>query len=201
MQNNFNQFSEKYTSTGKVGGFLVNSFYKQITSLIKIIEDDITSVLEVGAGQGYSTERIMSVLPPEVTFEASEYELEQVEIAKQRLPDIEFKQESLYELDRTNSSIDLILCLEVLEHLESPEQALEELKRVANKYVIISTPREPLWCFLNMCRGKYLADYGNTPGHIQHWSSNKLKKLLSKHFDVIDTRLPIPWQMHLLKKR
>ena len=34
-----------------------------------------------------------------------------------------------------------------------------------------------------MMRGKYLKDFGNTPGHIQHWNKRKLMNLVSSVFD------------------
>ena len=40
-------------------------------------------------------------------------------------------------------------------------------------------PREPLWRGLNIARGAYLKDLGNTPGHLNHWSKRGFVALLS----------------------
>ena len=80
-----------------------------------------------------------------------------------------------------------------MEHLENPEKALSELARITKKYVIISTPNEPIWRILNCVRGKYIKDFGNTPGHINHWSSKSLKKMISKYFKIIEVKKPLPW--------
>ena len=37
-------------------------------------------------------------------------------------------------------------------------------------------PREPLWRGLNMARGAYLKDLGNTPGHVNHWSKRSFHR-------------------------
>ena len=60
--------------------------------------------------------------------------------------------------------------IEVLEHVPDPERTVSEMARVAKRWVLVSVPREPLWRGLNMARGAYIKDLGNTPGHINHWS-------------------------------
>ena len=102
-------------------------------------------------------------------------------------------QESVYGLTRDEDAFDCIFLLEVLEHLEDYERALEELFRVSRKYVVISIPNEPLWKILNCFRGRYLRDWGNTPGHINHWSTSKIRKLVSKYGVVREVYTPIPW--------
>jgi hypothetical protein len=62
-------------------------------------------------------------------------------------------------------------------------------------------PREPLWRVLNLARGKYLADLGNTPGHVNHWSRGGFLDLLSRRFEIVEARTPLPWTMALCKVR
>ncbi len=97
--------------------------------------------------------------------------------------------------------MDLVLALEVLEHLDEPNKALSELQRVTNKYAIISVPNEPLWRILNMARGAYWSDWGNTYGHVNNWSPRAFKKLLETKFNIIQSSYPIPWQIYLCKKK
>ena len=54
--------------------------------------------------------------------------------------------------------------------MPDPEATLAEMARVARRHLLVSVPREPLWRGLNMARGAYLRDLGNTPGHVNHWS-------------------------------
>ena len=67
---------------------------------------------------------------------------------------------------------------EVLEHLEDTEAAVNVLAQIATPYLVVSVPREPLWRILNLARGAYLKDLGNTPGHVQHWSTASFLRLL-----------------------
>jgi 2-polyprenyl-3-methyl-5-hydroxy-6-metoxy-1,4-benzoquinol methylase len=110
-----------------------------------------------------------------------------------------FSAKSVYDLKPEQDSADLIVMCEVLEHLEYPEKALEVLQSLVGEYLIVSVPREPVWCALNLARGKYIRSFGNTPGHIQHWSSNAFRKMVAKYFDVIAVRTPLPWTMLLCK--
>jgi predicted SAM-dependent methyltransferase len=133
---------------------------------------------------------------------ASEYVEDLVNIAKKNNPKINVFQESVYQLKYKNSSVDLVFLLEVLEHLDYPELALEELERVSNKYLILGVPREPLWRFLNICRLKYLNDLGNTPGHLNHWSKKSIIRLIEKKYgQIIAVKSVIPWTIILAEKR
>lgn len=193
-------FRDKYTRAGSIGNLLVDSFFRSAAELVTPVLDDIGNVLEVGVGEGYSTERLRPLFHGR-NYQGSELEPERVRLAQARNPGLEIRQESVYALDRADRAFDLVICLEVLEHLEDPERALEELCRVSGRFVLLSVPREPLWRFLNVCRGKYLRRLGNTPGHIQHWSSHGLRRLVGARFEVRAYRHPIPWTMLLLSPR
>jgi len=88
-----------------------------------------------------------------------------------------------------------VVCCEVLEHLENPQQGLKEIKRISQNS-IVSVPIEPWWRILNLIRLKYLKDLGNTPGHINHWSVAKFNKFLKQKLKVKNTKIPFPWQIY-----
>jgi hypothetical protein len=87
----------------------------------------------------------------------------------------------------------------VLEHVPDPEATLAEMARVARRRLLVSVPREPLWRGLNMARGAYLRDLGNTPGHVNHWSRRGFESLLSRYGTVEEARSPFPWTMLLVR--
>lgn len=192
------QFTGKYESGGRIGTRLVDAFYSAVRDLLLPNVRDGDSVLEVGCGAGYSTRRIHGWLPSEVAFSGSDIGATLVEKAQRRNPTVPIVRQSVYDLALPSAAIDVLVMLEVLEHLDRPDRALEELARVARRHVIVSTPREPIWRLLNMARGKYLRDLGNTPGHVQHWSSAGLRRLVDPWFHVAATRQPLPWTILLL---
>ncbi|MES2223531.1 MAG: class I SAM-dependent methyltransferase [Patescibacteria group bacterium] len=193
---NITQFTDKYEFTNPITRAILDNFFKAVLSLCP---KKTNKVLEVGCGAGYSTKILYEHIKPE-TFHASDIDPELVKLAKERTPQITAEKESIYELPHKDNSFDLVFTLEVLEHLEDPEKALKELKRVTNKYIIVSVPHEPIWRILNMLRGKYLKHFGNTEGHINHWSKRSFTKLVGKHFKVIKVKTPLPWIVILAEK-
>lgn len=194
------EFTGKYESSGQLGQFLVSRFFGAIAQVLRPGLGQISSVLEIGCGAGYSTNHLKNVVYPR-HFIASDVSTSLLRRAQQFNPEVPLLQQSVYSLAHADNSFDLLVMLEVLEHLEDPDRALLELRRVARSFVVLSTPREPLWRTLNFLRGKYWSDLGNTPGHVQHWSKRGLIEKVSQHFEVVSTASPIPWTILLLAPR
>jgi ubiquinone/menaquinone biosynthesis C-methylase UbiE len=202
-------FAGKYTEegTGKVGGKLLDNYFKAVKSLYKgahFEKGARLKAVEIGCGEGFSTERLRAMLPGNVSLSASEYVAEMIPRAAERNPKVPIVQESAYELSYKDNSLDVVFLLEVLEHLDYPDKALAEIHRVLRPggVLILGVPREFLWCTLNFARGKYWKSLGNTPGHLNHWSTYTLKRFIGKHFGpVSDQRTPLPWTIIRAQKR
>ncbi len=95
---------------------------------------------------------------------------------------------------------DLVVMTEVLEHLKDPRAALETLGNITKEYVVITVPHEPIWRIENMLRLKYLKDWGNTPGHIQHFSKSSLQTMLQDVFTKVQVDTSFPWLIAQCKK-
>jgi hypothetical protein len=54
---------------------------------------------------------------------------------------------------------------------------------------------------LNLARGKYLKDMGNTPGHLQHWSRRSFLRLVSSYAEVVKVLTPLPWTVVLCRTK
>ena len=98
-----------------------------------------------------------------------------------------------------DNEFDMATAIEVLEHVPEPANTIAEMARVASKYLLVSVPREPLWRGLNFVRGSYVKDFGNTPGHVNHWSKRAFIKELSAVGKVTEARSPFPWTMLLVE--
>lgn len=187
------EFTGKYEKEGRIGSLLVDAFYSAVAALLAPRLGGATTLLEVGCGAGYSTERLARLVPDGCDFLACDVGPSLVSAAKRRNPRVGMSRQSVYALAMPDKSVDVVVMLEVLEHLEDPARALAELQRVARRHVILSTPREPIWRALNFMRGKYMGALGNTPGHLQHWSSIGLQRAVRPRFRVEDMRQPLPW--------
>jgi len=142
---------------------------ERITAIIGIIPPDVTTVLEVGCGDG----RILQRLPKQLRAIGLDYSHSSVS----RLPRGGVCA-SLEKLPFPDRSFDLLLCCEVLEHLPDQmfERALHELGRVARKYVVISVPyKEDLRLHRTRC-----SDCGSifhVWGHVRRFTNRGLDGL------------------------
>ena len=103
------------------------------------------------------------------------------------------------DLPFADNEFDTACAIEVLEHVPDPERTLAEMVRVARRHVLVSVPREPMWRALNMLRGAYVRDLGNTPGHVNHWSRGAFLDFVNRHGRIAAVRSPFPWTMVLVR--
>ncbi|MCB0208461.1 MAG: class I SAM-dependent methyltransferase [Anaerolineae bacterium] len=187
----------KYESANPVTRLLMQNYLSTFDSLLAP-ENQVQTLLEIGCGEGYMTRHLANRYPTAAisAFDVSNHILKQ---ATQQNKNAHFACASAYQLPFPNCRFDLIVCVEVLEHLTHFRHALYEIKRVSRKHILVSVPREPLWRVLNVARGAYLSAGGNTPGHVQHWSQAQFKDLLTEVFEVISIESPLPWTMALCR--
>ena len=189
----------KYKRTNVVTRRLIGGFFDAVRELADMA--GAGSALEVGCGEGFSTRRLRAILPPDVPFEASDVEGRAVAAAAAANPGVPVTCESIYDLQRESASFDLVFVLEVLEHLDDPQRAMDEVLRVARRWIILSVPREPLWRLMNLARLSYIRLLGNTPSHIGHWSRRSFTRFVGDAADVRNVRTPWPWTVVLARKR
>jgi SAM-dependent methyltransferase len=190
----------KYTTRNPLARLLVANFMTTLRHLVR--RAGAREIHEVGCGEGHLSTRLAaegwqvrgSDVSPVAIFEAAE----RARACGLRIP---FRVGDLYDLEPARDGAPLVLCCEVLEHLPDPERALAVLRTLARPHLIVSVPREPLWRVLNLARGKYWHELGNTPGHLQHWSTLAFLDLLRDQLEVLELRTPPPWTMALCKTR
>lgn len=192
---------DKYASRNPIVRWMMDGFHAAIRELVSLAAP--SSVFEVGCGEGYW---VLHWNASGISAAGCDVSEQVISIARENaavggVDPAVFGVASIYDLSRESSVGEMVVCCEVLEHLEDPRRGLESLRSIASDYVLLSVPREPLWCALNLCRAKYIRHLGNTPGHIQHWSRQQFVLLVSEFFDVIEVRSPLPWTMVLARVR
>ncbi len=184
----------KYTSKNPLMGIVISKFMKDLSETIAPLED-VNSIIDIGCGEGF----IVNCLNrPDIT--GVDISKKALNIAKQKNPGCNFCTGSVYDLSFKKNSFDLVLATEVLEHLENPEKALQEIKRISKNYCLFSVPNEPYFRTMNFLRGKNLTRFGNDIEHVQNWSSREFVKLIKTYFDVVEVKKPFPWTMVLCRK-
>jgi 2-polyprenyl-3-methyl-5-hydroxy-6-metoxy-1,4-benzoquinol methylase len=189
---------DKYGSSNPVVRRLMHGFEQTLDELIESARPK--SILDIGCGEGVLTERWANQLEAEriVGIDLPDPKLEREWAARSR-PNLEFRAVRAQRLPFERNEFDLVTAIEALEHIPEAEEVVAEMARVARVHVLASVPREPLWRALNIARGGYVRNFGNTPGHVNHWTKREFARLLGNHGEVVAVRSPLPWTMVLLQ--
>lgn len=188
----------KHTTKNPVGKFFLNNFLNTVVKTTRPLH--IETVLDAGCGEGFTLGRLQKEKIGK-TFEGIEYDAAAVELANQLYPALNIIQGDIYKLPYKNNSFDLVICTEVLEHLENPKKAYRELLRVSRKYVLMSVPNEPFFTIQRIGRLQNIRHLGAHPEHIQHWSVSAFTKFVKvRGVKIITRKLPIPWTMIVARK-
>ena len=189
---------DKYGSTNPVVKRLMANFEATLAELFAAA--DPQSLLDVGCGEGVLIHEWAQQLGDKrVVGIDLEEESIQAGWAQRQAPNLEYKIMKAEDLPFADGEFDVATAIEVLEHVPDPEHTVAEMARVASRWLLVSVPREPLWRGLNMARGAYIKDLGNTPGHVNHWSKRSFVKMLEQHGEVVQARSPFPWTMLLVR--
>lgn len=196
-------YQNKYNTKNPIERLLMSAFLRQVFRLFASLEAPPQSVVEVGCGEGEMLRYIRRQFPT-AQLAAMDLSAEEIALAEEnnRGAGIVFSVQNAEHLEAyEDNQFDLVICLEVLEHLENPEKGLAELIRISRKDILVSVPNEPIWRMLNMLRGKYWKRLGNTPGHLNHWTIVSFPRFLQSHpaVEIITRRYPLPWQMAWLR--
>ena len=188
---------DKYGSTNPVVRRLMANFEGTLEELFRRAAP--TSLLDVGCGEGVLTHQWAQRIDGRVVgIDLDDPELH-AEWQGRQCPNLEYMVMKAENLPFGDGEFDVATAIEVLEHVPDPAHTVAEMARVAAGHLLVSVPREPLWRGLNMARGAYLKDLGNTPGHLNHWSKRAFVALLSHHGKVVEARSPFPWTMLLVR--
>jgi ubiquinone/menaquinone biosynthesis C-methylase UbiE len=182
---------DKYRSKNPIERRLMKGFFAALSDALP--REQPATVLEVGVGEGEISAKLRSLYPEAHIVGVDLYDDSLA--AEWRMRGFLGIYADIAHLPFPPLAFDLVMAIEVLEHVDDPVAALAELVRVSRGGMVLSVPREPIWRVANMARGKYLADLGNTPGHVQHWSRRSFAELVGSQLEVVSLSTPFPWTM------
>lgn len=191
---------DKYHTANPIARRLMQGFLDAFDALAARVP--ASDALEIGCGEGELSIRLAR---RGFRMRGCDISAEIVEEARRRAREAgveaTFRTQPIETIDAAAEAAPFVVCCEVLEHLDDPRRGVDTLAELAQPWLLASVPREPIWRVLNMARGKYLGDLGNTPGHVNHWSRQGFLDLLGSRFEIVETRTPLPWTMALCKRR
>jgi 2-polyprenyl-3-methyl-5-hydroxy-6-metoxy-1,4-benzoquinol methylase len=189
---------DKYGSTNPLVRRMMSGFERALDELFTAANP--TSLLDVGCGEGVLVHewaqrlgqaRVVGIDLEEPSIQAG--------WAERKAPNLDYRVMRAENLPFEDGEFDVVSAIEVLEHVPDPGHTLAEMRRCGRGHLLVSVPREPLWRMLNMARGAYWSQLGNTPGHLSHWSKRSFVQFLSCYGEVVETRSPFPWTMLLVR--
>ncbi|GAB4277304.1 MAG: hypothetical protein Kow0056_08630 [Coriobacteriia bacterium] len=182
--------AEDYSHLPKAGQALVSRFRSRFVQHVVLANPK--SILEVGCGQGWLTAQIAQALPS-ARVVGLDIRPQAIEYARSLCATAEFLVGDGAALPFNDSEFDLVVCSEVLEHVEDPQSVLDEMDRVGRGHAILSVPHEPWFWLTNLVRLRYLRTLGNCPGHIHHWTASSFRRMLSERYSRVQVENASFW--------
>lgn len=182
----------KYTAKNPVIRFLTNRFLGELDEVLDGVQAETPTarVLEVGCGEGEIASRLHARWGDVTGLDLPDAGLRS-EWGEVVGP--EFLHADAERLPFADDSFDLVVAVEVLEHLRDPQAGLTEMARVSRNHLVFSVPREPIFRMGNFFTGRHVRDFGNTPGHLNHWRTVSFVRFVSQVAGIRDVRKPLPW--------
>lgn len=186
---------QKYNNPNPLQQFLIRRFLSTVGYLVE--QSGALVSADIGCAEGFVTRHLRS-LRPEIRCVGIDIDIDALERGKLINPDRQAQQANIYNIPYKSEAFDLVLCLEVLEHLDRPARALAGLMRITKQYCLLAVPHEPFFCIANLLRGKNLARLGNDIDHINHWGKASFTRFLQDSGLIVRSiTASFPWLVAL----
>lgn len=186
---------QKHTNANPLQRWLLGRFHRTAARLFA--QTEAHTVLDAGCGEGFGMHYVLGNTT--TLAMGMDYSVGALQLARQLHPQRGFAAGDLLTLPFPDNQFDLVMCMEVLEHLDHPEKGLAELCRVSRRWLLLSVPNEPLFRGANFLRGKNVRAWGNDPGHVNHWSARAFVRFVSSQCQVITHQRSFPWTLALCR--
>lgn len=188
---------QKHTSANPLQRLLLARFHARAAALLARVTPAPRCILDAGCGEGFAMRAVLGASGAVVVgIDGSPGALQ---LADRLNPGRRFAAGDLYALPFPARSFDLVVCMEVLEHLDDPGRGLRELCRVSGDWLLLSVPNEPLFRGANFLRGKNLHAWGNDPGHVNHWSARAFLRFVGAQCRIAAADTSFPWTLALCR--
>ena len=182
----------KYERAGRVEATLMARFRAGLMEELEGL--DPASVLDAGCGEGHVTSWIATAFPAARVAGVDGRE-DALAALRARSPRVEASLGDVYALPFADGEFEVVVCTEVMEHLDDPARGLAELARVASRALVLTVPHEPGFRLGNLARGRYVGRLGSTPGHVSTWGRRGFTSLVGQRATVERWRSLFPWQL------
>lgn len=187
----------KHTSANPIERWLLGRFHRVVADLL--MQTDARTALDAGCGEGLAIRRVVG--QRRICVFGLDESVDALRVAKQFNPDPHYVAGDVVDMPFPDGAFDLVLCLEVLEHLRDPSPALAELCRVSRRWLLLSVPNEPFFRGANFLRAKNVSAWGNDPGHVNHWTARAFRRFVWPLCEIRRSQTSFPWTIVLATVR
>ncbi len=191
---------DKYRSGNSLKQKMIANLHGKMLDRCKdLTGDGKCRILDAGCGEGFFCSKLREAFP-DADITGCDGAAEALEIARNMNPGVSFEEANLYELPYDNNEFDLVVCSEVLEHLNDPGKAFKELCRVG-KGVLITVPHEPWFRLGNLMTLHNVTRLGDPVDHINHWTYGGFKRFIAPMTETDDHGFDrsFPWSIFWIK--
>ena len=199
MQNPASGNLSKHTNPNALHQWLLQRFHERVGDLVGDAllpagaPVQATGILDVGCGEGFVLRHLVRRFPT-LAPRGIDARAQALTWARRQGPHTaSWVLGDAAQLPFADRSFPVVLCLEVLEHLDRPWSALEELRRVCSGSLIVSVPNQPFFAAANLLRGKNLSTAGEDPDHRSHWRGATFLRELRRRLVVERVTYSFPW--------
>ncbi len=193
--------ASKHESRNPVQRYVIARFHRRVVEVVRRLAP--RTVLEVGCGEGYVLQALVRAGVEADLFgvDLSETAVREARARLGARATVEVADARELAGGAGGRRYDLVLMLEVLEHLPDPAAMLPVLDALADPHVLLSVPHEPWFSALNVLRGRHLRGLGNHPEHLQRFTRSQFVELVARRFEIVATPRCFPWTMVLGRRR
>jgi len=189
---------KKHESRNPIQRALIDNFHARAAHLIRRARP--RSILDLGCGEGFAISAMLDA-GVDASFTGIDLSADAIDFARSRLGDrATLEVADARDLAADGRRFDMVMMLEVLEHIPEPQTILPIVERLTRQHVLFSVPWEPFFCGLNLARGKNVRRLGNDPEHVNHWTRTGFVHFVGRRFRVLDTPMAFPWAMVLAER-
>jgi 2-polyprenyl-3-methyl-5-hydroxy-6-metoxy-1,4-benzoquinol methylase len=196
--------ASKHESRNPIQRLVIARFHRRVVEVVQRLQP--RTVLEVGCGEGYV---LQALVRAGVRAELHGVDLDATAVGEARarlgrhatVEVADARTLAAGDGPAAGARFDLVLMLEVLEHLPDPAGMLPVLEALADPHVLVSVPQEPWFSALNVLRGRHLRGFGNHPEHLQRFSKHAFVEFVARRFEIVAVPRCFPWTMVLGRKR
>lgn len=184
----------KYMTKNPLKKHYVRKFRGVVRFLFDSIIPQPTTILDAECGEGYMIDLLLQKFHGQIYgIDISSNTIETANLLFGCDSRVKLQVGDVRELPFADNSFDLVICNEVLEHVDETDLVMNELCRVSKSRAMLSVPHEPYFWLGNLITLNHLGRLGNAPGHIRHFTSRTFANLLGTYFDEYELKFSFPW--------